>query len=84
MKKSVLLSFINVLIFGLVLTSCAFEEARKKIYDNLPPTGEEPALVQQIQAKYSIGLQSLLDVSVEPESSGVEFWRILLDAPSNG
>lgn len=41
MKKSVLLSFVNALVLGLVLTSCAFEEARKKTYDNLPPTGEE-------------------------------------------
>lgn len=41
MKKSVFLSFVNVIMMGLVLTSCAFEEARKKTYDNLPPTGQE-------------------------------------------
>lgn len=50
MKKSVLLSSITALILGLVLTSCAFEEARKKNYQPLiPPTGEELPLDIDIQ-----------------------------------
>ena len=49
MKQSALFSLVNAFLIGLVVTSCAFEEARKKTYDNLPPTGEEVSLDIDVQ-----------------------------------
>ena len=49
MKKSVLLRLTNALILGLLVTSCAYEEARDKTFETPPPTGEEIPLDINIQ-----------------------------------
>ena len=60
MKKSVLILFANTFILGLTLTSCAYEEARKKVYDPLPRVGEE--IIQSIDiAPWTMDHDSSLD-----------------------